>query len=75
MKLNWKRIGTVFYVWHGTTQNWGWYYSIERDMTYSVYTVQLHLPNGDTQEVGSQYTLPEAKKMAKAHAEQRHARV
>lgn len=72
MKLDWKRAST--YVWHGTTPNWGWAYRIERDMTYSVYTVQLLLPNGDTQEIGSQYTLPEAKKTAATHATQRRAR-
>lgn len=74
MKLDWKRTHTVFPTWHGTTPNWGWAYSIERDTTYSIYTVRFHQPNGDIKEIGSQYTLAEAKRMAKTHAENRHAR-
>lgn len=72
MKLDWKRNAADSSVWRGTVPQWAWHYSIERDMTYSIYTVRLHLPNGQIREVGARYTLPEAKKMAKEYAERRH---
>lgn len=72
MKLDWKRNAADSSVWRGTVPQWAWHYSIERDMTYSIYTVRLHLPNGQIQDVGARYTLPEAKKMAKEYAERRH---
>jgi hypothetical protein len=72
MKLDWKRSAAGSYTWRGTVPQWAWHYSIEREMTYSIYTVRLHLSNGHIQEVGSRYTLPEAKRMAKEYAERRH---
>ena len=72
MKLDWKRTAAGSSVWRGTVPQWAWHYSIERDMTYSIYSVRLHLPNGQIQDVGARYTLPEAKKMAKEYAERRH---
>lgn len=70
MKLDWKRTD---WTWRGTVPQWAWHYTIEKDVNYSVYTVRFNPPNGEPQELGSQYTLAEAKQIAKDHAAQRWA--